>query len=245
MTAIPAVCEERIMLDAKPREVASVVIVEDDAVTRKALSLAIESAPELRLLAAVDSVQAALAYLETHQVDVLITDFGLPDGSALDIIRACGRRQPNCSVMVLTVSSDEANVLGCIEAGAAGYVLKDAVRTDVVRAVLDLRRGGAPMSPAIARMVMARVRDRKKAQQPSDNTPPATSLTPREAAILDLIACGDSYGEVARRLSVSVGTVQTHIKNIYGKLAVHSRGEAVFEAHRRGLLQMGKPKSRK
>jgi DNA-binding NarL/FixJ family response regulator len=148
--------------------------------------------------------------------------------------------------MVVTMSSDEENVLACIEAGAAGYVLKDAGRMDIARAILDLRDGGAPMSPAIARMVLAKVRDGKKATSSAhapSNAP--TSLTKREAAILDLIAQGDSYGEVAKVLSVSVGTVQTHIKNIYGKLSVHSRGEAVFEAHRRGLLQLGKPRARR
>jgi DNA-binding CsgD family transcriptional regulator len=94
-------------------------------------------------------------------------------------------------------------------------------------------------------MVLAKVRDGKK--EITANAVQATSttsLTKREAAILDLIAQGDSYGEVAKLLSVSVGTVQTHIKNIYGKLAVHSRGEAVFEAHRRGLLHIGRPRER-
>lgn len=222
-----------------------VLIVEDDAVTRKSLCLAIEADPGLSLLAAFDSVKPALAWLEEESADVLMTDLGLPDGSGIDIIHACAKRHPQTDIMVVTMSSDEANVLACIEAGASGYVLKDAGRTDIARAVLDLRDGGAPMSPAIARMVLAKVRDGK-------NEPPATtgqdvaitSLTKREAAILDLIAQGDSYGEVAKMLSVSVGTVQTHIKNIYGKLSVHSRGEAVFEAHRRGLLQLGRPRAR-
>ena len=221
----------------------SVLIVEDDAVTRKSLSLAIESEPSLRLVAALDSVKPALEWLDTQAVDVLLTDLGLPDGSGLDIILACAQRYPECDIMVITMSSDEANVLACIEAGAAGYVLKDAGRLDVVRAVLDLRAGGSPMSPAIARMVLARVRGGKTAPATLEENNVVATLTKREAAILDLISRGDSYGEVARLLSVSVGTVQTHIKNIYGKLSVHSRGEAVFEAHRRGLLKMG-PKNK-
>jgi DNA-binding CsgD family transcriptional regulator len=93
-------------------------------------------------------------------------------------------------------------------------------------------------------MVLAKVRDGKKAAPRATESPPPASLTKREAAILDLIAQGDSYGDVAKLLSVSVGTVQTHIKNIYGKLSVHSRGEAVFEAHRRGLLQIGRPRKK-
>jgi DNA-binding NarL/FixJ family response regulator len=234
------------MLDQTSREPIRVVMVEDDAVTRKHLSLIIASEPALRLLAVFDSVQPAVEWLAANPVDVLLTDLGLPDGSGIDVIRACVRLRPDCDIMVVTVSSDEHNVLACVEAGASGYVLKDAGRTDVARAILDLRAGGAPMSPAIARTVLAKVRDGKKNIAPSAADAPAeTALTKREAAILELIARGESYGDVAKVLSVSVGTVQTHIKNIYGKLSVHSRGEAVFEAHRRGLLKMGGAKKSK
>jgi DNA-binding NarL/FixJ family response regulator len=221
----------------------TVLIVEDDNLTRRALCLAIESEPTLKLVAALDSVKPALELLQTQAVDVLLTDLGLPDGSGLEVIQACQRRYPDCDMMVITASADEVNVLACIEAGASGYVLKDAGPVDVVRAILDLLAGGAPMSPAIARMVLARIRgergEKKETLAPSASTVELASLTKREATILDLIARGDSYGEVARLLSVSVGTIQTHIKSIYAKLSVHSRGEAVFEAHRRGLLQLG------
>lgn len=232
------------MQEETSRAPIGVMIVEDDAVTRKALSLAIESEPRLKLLAAIENVKAALTWLEANAPEVLMTDLGLPDGSGIEVIHACTSRHPQTDIMVVTMSSDEANVLACIEAGASGYVLKDAGKTDIARAVLDLRSGGAPMSPAIARMVLAKVRDGKRPVAAKEQDP-ATSLTRRESAILDLIARGDSYGEVAKLLSVSVGTVQTHIKNIYGKLAVHSRGEAVFEAHRRGLLQIGQPRVHK
>lgn len=233
------------MLDETSPNQVGVLIVEDDAVTRKSLCLAVESESSLKLLAAFDSVKPALAWLENDSPDVLMTDLGLPDGSGLEIIQQCSCRYPHADIMVVTMSSDEENVLACIEAGASGYVLKDAGKMDIARAVLDLRAGGAPMSPAIARMVLAKVRDSKKAATLTSPAVASASLTKREAAILDLIAQGDSYGEVAKLLSVSVGTVQTHIKNIYGKLAVHSRGEAVFEAHRRGLLQIGSPRTRR
>lgn len=233
---------------------ASVLIIEDDATTRKSLSLAIESEPTLRLVTAFDSVKPALTWLENDRADVLLVDLGLPDGSGIDIIHACARRHPRCDIMVITMSSDEANVLACIEAGASGYVLKDAGPLDIVRAVQDLRAGGSPMSPAIARMVLSRVRrgdrppimdaDGGGMEVSSEGESAAAELTKREASILDLIARGETYGEVARLLSVSVGTVQTHIKSIYGKLSVHSRGEAVFEAHRRGLLQMNPAKTK-
>jgi DNA-binding NarL/FixJ family response regulator len=233
------------MSQAAARQPINVMIVEDDNVTRKYLAAAIQSEPALRVVAAFDSVQPALAWLVSTPVDLLLTDLGLPDGSGVDVIRACVDRWPDCGILVITMSSDEDSVLACIEAGAAGYVLKDAGRLDIVRALMDLHSGGSPISPLIARKVLGRMRDAMPASSaPATNEHSRSLLTPREAAILNLIARGDSYGEVARALSVSVSTVQTHVKNIYGKLSVHSRGEAVFEAQRRGLLQMATLKAR-
>lgn len=109
---------------------------------------------------------------------------------------------------------------------------------DIVRALLDLRAGGSPISPVIARKVLARMRKSGAHINNPDDADTSQALTRRENAILELIARGDSYAKVALALGVSVGTVQTHVKNIYGKLSVHSRGEAVFEAQRRGLLHI-------
>lgn len=229
------------MSDRTARDAIGIMIVEDDAVTQKSLRLAIESEPALKLLAVFDRVKPAIDWLEKEAPDVLLTDLGLPDGSGIDVIRACVRLRPATDVMVVTISSDEASVVSSIEAGASGYVLKDAGKMNIARAVQDLRSGGAPMSPAIARMVLSRVRGTRAVTAPAavqDAT--FAGLTKREAVILELIAQGGTYGQVAKLLSVSVGTVQTHIKNIYSKLAVHSRGEAVFEAHRRGLLQFNR-----
>jgi DNA-binding NarL/FixJ family response regulator len=227
----------------------SVLVVEDDTLTRKLLCLAIESEPALRLAAQFDSVASTLLWLETESVDLVLVDLGLPDGSGIDVIRACVQRCPQCDIMVITMSSDEDNIIASIEAGASGYVLKDAGRVDIARALLDLHAGGSPISPLIARRVLERMRDPKSAVATSSvsvaGDSPASMFTKREAAILNLIARGDSYGEVARLLKVSVGTVQTHVKNIYGKLSVHSRGQAVFEAQRRGLLQMGRLNAKK
>lgn len=224
-------------LEQEP-EPARVLVVEDDAVTSAALCLSIEAAPSLALAAVFDSMLPALAWIQTGSLDVLLTDLGLPDGSGIELIRACRQRHPYCDIMVLTMSSNEADVLACIEAGASGYLLKGTHKSDIARSVMSLREGGAPMSPAIARMVLERVRAGPLAVVSADKKARAdTRLTKREKVILDLIARGDSYGSIATMLTVSVGTVQTHIKSIYGKLSVHSRGEAVFEAQRQGLLK--------
>jgi DNA-binding NarL/FixJ family response regulator len=229
-----------------PRIPTNVMVVEDDALTRRLLCLVIESEPTLSLVAAFDSVEPAIAWLKQQgAIDLLLTDLGLPDGSGIDVIHACVQHCPDCDILVLTMSSDNDSVLACIDAGASGYLLKDARSPDILRALLDLRAGGSPISPLIARKVLARMRSGTKTAQSSTGGDVVLSIfTKREAAILDLIARGDSYGDVAKLLAVSVGTVQTHVKNIYGKLSVHSRGEAVYEAQRRGLLQMDLLKAR-
>jgi DNA-binding NarL/FixJ family response regulator len=229
-----------------PRIPTNVMVVEDDALTRRLLCLVIESEPTLSLVAAFDSVEPAIAWLKQQgAIDLLLTDLGLPDGSGIDVIHACVQHCPDCDILVLTMSSDDDSILACIDAGASGYLLKDARSPDILRALLDLRAGGSPISPLIARKVLARMRSGTKTAQSSTGGDVVLSIfTKREAAILDLIARGDSYGDVAKLLAVSVGTVQTHVKNIYGKLSVHSRGEAVYEAQRRGLLQMDLLKAR-
>ena len=165
------------------------------------------------------------------------------DRAKLSIIEACRKLSPEADIMVTTMFSDDDQVLACIEAGASGYVLKEAGHAGVVRALLEVLDGGSPISPVIARKVLMRMRTRMRARQSASENgakgvPVADrhGLTRREAAILELIARGSSYAKVANALGLSIGTVQTHIKNIYGKLSVHSRGEAVYEARKRGLL---------
>lgn len=218
-----------------------VLIVEDNPVTQLALSLAVKSEPTLQLMAAIDTVSRASDWLKTEAVDLLLTDLELPDGSGLEVIRSCLLQHPDCDIMVITTSSDEVNVLACIEAGAAGYLLKSAGKLDIVHAILDLLSGGSPMSPVIARKVLDRVREARAQETvaPAAKEAVIATLTKRESVILELIAQGDAYGAVADALSISVSTVQAHIKNIYSKLSVHSRGEAVFEAQRQGLLKFG------
>ena len=213
-----------------------VMVVEDDVVTRRLLCNAINLEPSLRLASAFGSVNDALHGLEQEGIELLLTDLGLPDGSGLEIIRHCRRVLPDADIMVITMSSEESQVFACIEAGASGYVLKEAGHADIVRAILDLRAGGSPISPMIARKVLARMRSTRTSGDESLSTE-MPGLTRRESAILELISRGGSFAKVAAALSLSVSTVQTHVKRIYGKLSVHSRSEAVFEAHRRGLLR--------
>jgi DNA-binding NarL/FixJ family response regulator len=209
----------------------SVVLVEDDALTLERLRAAVASDSRLQVAAAFDRMRPALEWLHRQPCDVLLADIGLPDGSGIDLIRGCAVRHPRCDIMVVSIFGDERNVLDAIEAGASGYIVKDADDLDVVQSILDLRAGGSPMSPMIARHLIARMRARPAA--PADGP----ALTRRETETLELIARGYTYHEIGRSLGISISTVQTHIKGMYGKLAVNSRGEAVYEARALGLLR--------
>ena len=211
------------------------MVVEDDLVTRRLLCHAIQHEPSLALCAAFGTVLEARRYIEKTPVDLLLTDLGLPDGSGLAIIRSCRRLQPKADIMVITMSSDEDQILACIEAGASGYVLKESAHANILRSILELRSGGSPISPVIARKVLARMQSHA-VQTPDTDDEEVSLLTRREADILELISRGGTYAKVAQALGLSVGTVQTHIKHIYAKLCVHSRAEAVIEAQRRGLI---------
>lgn len=219
-----------------------VMVVEDDVVTRRLLCTAIELERSLVLVGACGTVADARHHLERAHVDLLLTDLGLPDGSGLDVIRSCRRLAPDADIMVITLSSEEEQVLACIEAGASGYVLKESGHDRILQSIVEMRAGGSPISPLIARKVLARMRrhapDVPDVPDAPADPPGHASLTRRESVILELIARGGTYANVAQALGLSVGTVQTHIKHIYAKLSVHSRTEAILEAQRRGLLPL-------
>ena len=234
-----------------------VLVVEDDPQTREFFSGSVSRCAELLLAASVGTVAEAKAWLDdsANTVDVLLTDLGLPDGSGLEVIRHATRLNPACEPLVISMFGDEDNVLASIEAGALGYIHKDSTPDDIAQTILDMRAGASPISPMIARRVLSKYQsDRRQtnrvlapvlsssiaikneATEDGEAKSQRGLLSPREQEVLALIARGFSYAEIARLQSLSVHTVQTHIKNLYGKLSVHSKSEAVFEATRMGLL---------
>jgi len=213
-------------------ETTSVLVVEDEPEFLRVYCEAITREPDFRLAGAVSTLAAGLALVEQSVPDVLVVDLGLPDGSGADLIRRAARLRPDCDALVVTVFGDDRHVLDAIEAGATGYLLKDSPAGELARCIRELRAGGAPISPSIARRLLARMR------APSDKPAAGTSpLSDREAEILRLVAKGLAFAEVAETLGISAHTVVAHVKKIYRKLAVHSRGEAVFEATQLGLLK--------
>jgi DNA-binding NarL/FixJ family response regulator len=234
-----------------------VLVIEDDPQMRDFFAASVTRCSDLQLAASLGSVGEARVWLDNdaNMVDVLLTDLGLPDGSGLEVIRHAVRLHPRCEPLVISLFGDEDNVLASIEAGALGYIHKDSAPDDIAQTILEMKAGASPISPMIARKVLAKyASSRARPLDPEPATPAAapaqgaeaaggrkpegeqTLLSPREHEVLVLISRGFSYAEIARLQSVSVHTVQTHIKNLYSKLSVHSKNEAVFEASRLGLL---------
>lgn len=211
----------------------TVALVEDDAATRARLQAAVRQDRTLALLHVATNAADMIDWLREGRPDVLLVDLGLPDRPGLEVIHWCRRMSPLTEIMVVTLFGDEANMISAFEAGARGYLLKDGTEEDLARHVNELRAGGSPMSPLIARQLVARL---SQPAPPVPNAAAADLLSPREQELLALVARGFTYGECARLLGITHNTVQTHIKSIYGKLAVHSKTEAVYEARQMGLL---------
>jgi DNA-binding NarL/FixJ family response regulator len=219
-------------VDAKPATKLNVFIVEDDAVTRESLRARIEAHPRLRVGATSGTAAEGVAALAARP-DVLLVDLGLPDGNGIDVIRAALRRYPDLPIMVITVFGNEKRVIAAIQAGAAGYLLKDDPTHEIGAAIELLMQGGSPISPAIARHL---IRHFQEHGEPLPAAPRET-LTTRELEVLALATKGFSYAEIAQLLGLSTNTVASYTKHIYEKLAVGSRSEAIYEASRLGLLE--------
>jgi DNA-binding NarL/FixJ family response regulator len=216
----------------------TVAVVEDDDACRERFETAIRGAPDLHLTGSFADGRSALDWLESQAPDVLLSDLGLPDLPGLAVITYCAQRHPATSIMVITMYEDEQHVIRSLEAGASGYLLKDSVHDEICDRIRELHAGGSPITPVIARLVLKRFRP---AEGGPKNLPDndLVRLTPKEMVVLNRIAQGFSYQEIGQLEGVTVNTVHTHIKRIYGKLAVRSRSEAVFEAQQLGLLDSG------
>lgn len=230
--------------DTPPGRAIPVVLVEDDPPTRAFLAASLAAGPGVVLLAAAGSLAEARAAIERHRPAVLITDLRLPDGHGRDLIREVRRCAPETEIMVISVLGDEATVMEALRAGASGYILKDARPVDLVAAVRDLVEGRSPISASIARHIIRQLREPpadapgERAADGGSDGAVARVLTPREIDILWGIAKGFTYNDIADYLGISRQTVPSHIKNIYRKLEVNSRSEAVFVAVEMKLIKL-------
>lgn len=219
--------------------VVRIALVEDDIHFQQAIREAIEGAPDMVLLSVSSTRAQGLRALESEPADVLLVDLGLPDGSGIDVIRAACVKWPHCSIMVCTAFGDELHVMQSLEAGAAGYLLKDSAPRSMVDEIRSLSAGGSPISPLIARQILMRfVRTDKAASTPASTATakPRAALSPREQEVLEFITKGFTADEIAALMALSRHTVLTFVRRIYGKLKVTSKAEAIYEARQQGLL---------
>ncbi|HTH74629.1 MAG TPA: response regulator transcription factor [Trinickia sp.] len=208
-----------------------VAVVEDDAGFCDDLRKIIEAVPDFRLVGMAGTKADALALLRGPSADVLLVDLGLPDGSGIDVIGAAVRAWPDCNIMVSTHFGDESHVMRSIEAGAAGYLLKDGSPARIADEIRSVASGGSPISPIIARQILLRLQQGDSASAPRGPSP----LSAREAEVLDLIVKGFTTQEIAKLMALSHFTVRSFVRRIYSKLKVTSKAEAIYEARALGL----------
>lgn len=205
-----------------------VAVIEDEAGIRETLLTLLYMEEELEVVKAFETGETALAYLEKKPVDVLLFDIHLPGISGTDVVAKLKLRHPTTmQCMALTNYDDAESAFAALKAGATGYILKGTEPQKLVEAIKDIYTGGSPMSSQIARLVVMDFAVTKSSQ------PYSSDLSRRENEIVQLLSKGFRYKEIAEQLFISVETVRTHIRNIYEKLQVKTRAEALSKISNR------------
>lgn len=206
-----------------------IILYEDNFELRESLSVFIQFVEDFELLAAFENCSNIADHLETFSPDIVLMDIDMPIVNGIEGLKILRSLWPTLPVIMLTVFEDNKNILSAIKEGATGYILKQHITSRLEVAIKEVHSGGAPMSPIVARLVL------KHLSNARDNTIDY-ALTKREKDILQSLTNGNSYKMIAANKEISIGTVTTHIKNIYEKLGVHSQAEAVGKTLREGIL---------
>jgi len=202
----------------------SVSIAEDLPEIRSTLERIIKAAPDMLLLSSSSNAEDASPAIVEAQPDVVIMDINMPGMSGIDCIKKIGGDCPKTQFMIFTIYENDEKIFDALAAGASGYILKKTAPEKIIDAIKDLYNGGSPMSTPIARKVINHFKEK--------NQPGHVDLTKKENEILNLLSKGFLYKEIAAKLSISVGTVTQHIHNIYVKLHVTNRTEAINKVYR-------------
>jgi DNA-binding NarL/FixJ family response regulator len=202
-----------------------VVIVEDDIEIRSGFQIMVNSAEDFVVIAAFGSAEEFLDRASDLQFDVVLMDIKLPGMSGIEAVRLLKATYPSVEIMMVTVYDDSELVFEALKAGASGYLSKGTSYAKLLEALDDLIKGGSPMSSKIARLVITNLRIN-----------PDSPLTKRESTILQLLAEGKTYYQMAEELYISRDTIKTHLKHIYAKLYVKSRAEAVAKASKQKYI---------
>lgn len=205
----------------------TVAVVEDEREIREGLAALINGAPGFECIAACANAEEALVGLPTWQPDVVLMDIKLPGMSGIDCIRELKRRIPRTQILMLTVVDDHDRIFRSLAAGASGYLVKKTSPAKLLEAIREVHEGGSPMSSQVARRVV------EEFQKPAPSEDPSQKLTDMEMELLQLLARGLLYKEIAERLQIGVAALTSRIHRIYDKLHVRSRSEAVLKLPRR------------
>lgn len=202
-----------------------ICIIEDDALILKSLQQVLNNAEGYRVTGTFFSAEAALENLQDHHPDVLLLDIDLPGISGIEAIPKLKKLQPELNIVMLTVHEESELVFSAIRKGAVGYLIKGSNSKLLLQGIREVFEGGAPMSPSIARQVLTSFTPKTKSE-----------LTERELEVLQKLSSGTNNKQIAEDLFVSTNTIKAHIKNIYKKLHVNSRAEAVSKALKKGWI---------
>jgi DNA-binding NarL/FixJ family response regulator len=201
----------------------NVSIIEDDRRLRESLSILINGGENLHCVSAHATAEEALGKVPQIKPDVLLMDINLPGMSGIDCVRKLKAQMPKVQILMLTMYEDDEKVFQSLVAGASGYLVKRTSPAELLKAIQEVHGGASPMSGKIARTVV------EYFQKLQGDSPQENYLSPREEEILNLLVKGYRYKEIADALAIGFETVRTHLKNIYDKLHVHSRTEAVVK----------------
>jgi DNA-binding NarL/FixJ family response regulator len=207
------------------------IIVEDQRDLREGLQTLINFTPDFKCIGAFRTMEEAIARIRYEVPDVVLSDIGLPGMSGIDGIKILKEQYPDLIVLVLTVYDDNEKIFDALCAGASGYLLKQTEPVELLKSVKEAVAGGAPMSPEVAARVIKLFREVRPPEKVEYD------LTPHEVRLLKLLVEGHNYVTAAEELKISYNTIKFHVRNIYDKLQVHSKSEAVAIAMRDGLVK--------
>ncbi|MBI9072394.1 MAG: response regulator transcription factor [Melioribacteraceae bacterium] len=210
----------------------NVVIVEDNNTIRNGLAALINGTNEYNCVSSYCDCESFLAEINKFRIDVVLMDIGLPGISGIEGVKEAKKIVPDLNVLMLTVYEERNVIFEALCAGATGYLVKNTPPARLLEAIKDAHDGGAPMSSHIARKVITVFQNNPEAK--NDSLP--HNLSDRELDVLNLLAEGNNYREIADKLFISIDTVRHHIRNIYKKLHVHSQSEAVAKAIKKGII---------
>ncbi|MFE5583463.1 response regulator [Kitasatospora sp. NPDC056531] len=224
--------------------VTRVLVADDQTVVREGIVMLLGLLPGIEVVGAAADGEEAVALVERHRPDVVLMDLRMPRVDGVEATRRIRAAHPETEVVVLTTYADDDSLFPALQAGARGYLTKDAGGEEIAKAIADVRAGAAGLSPQVQLRLLERLSEKPARPAPAAERPATRSgelpdgLTVREAEVLALIAEGLSNAEIAQRLFVSQATVKTHINNLFAKTAVRDRAQAVAYAFRHGITGM-------